>query len=161
MEMNYRLLAHEYEVSLNDALQTSSAMKTQITSSLKGGSLQSLEFEVKINNILLQSEQAKYSIESIMSQSPAPLMDLISQREKQIRLIKAELSSLKEYKASILKILTDIDDMEKRHKNVLHSVEDWNFFVAYTLLGSDAFDKILCEVGIIGCSSSSIFGRMK
>ena len=74
--------------------------------------------------------------------------DLVKKRDEQVRLISAEISSLRSYEATIQQTLDQIDRIEERHRKATRAVEAYDFLDAANLLGKDCYSKILHNIGL-------------
>ena len=74
--------------------------------------------------------------------------DLVKKRDEQVRLIGAEISSLRSYEAIIQQTLDEIDRIEERHRKANRAVEAYDFLDAANLLGKDCYNKILHNIGL-------------
>lgn len=74
--------------------------------------------------------------------------DLVKKRDEQVRLISAEISSLRSYEATIQQTLNEIDRIEERHRKATRAVEAYDFLDAANLLGKDCYNTILHNIGL-------------
>lgn len=72
----------------------------------------------------------------------------MKKRDEQVRLIGAEISSLRSYEAIIQQTLDEIDRIEERHRKANRAVEAYDFLDAANLLGKDCYNKILHNIGL-------------
>lgn len=150
LEIDCRLLSKEHRDALDKAVQAASTMKAE-TYRLKECSAENLyKYQVRIEHILQQSEKAKDAVLTTKEQHPwvKSFAELVSKRDEQVRLIGAELSSLRSYEATVQQTLSEIEKIEKRHREVIHEVEEYNFQNAATLLGNDCFNQLFHRVGL-------------
>ena len=150
LEMDCRLLSKEHSEALDKAVFAASSTKTEVYR-LEECTAEALhKYQVKIGNILQQSEQAKAALESMKKQHPwvHAFNDLVKKRDEQVRLISAEISSLRSYEATIQQTLDEIDRIEDRHRKAIRAVEAYDFLDAANLLGKDCYNKILHNIGL-------------
>lgn len=150
LEKDCSLLSKEHSDALDKAAQAASSIKSE-TYRLEECTAENLhKYQVKIGNILQQSEQAKAAMESMKKQHPwvKSFNDLIKKRDEQVRQIASEISSLKIYEATIQQTLDEIDRIEQRHRSALRSVDSFDFMDAANLLGKDTFNNVLRSAGL-------------
>lgn len=155
LEMDCRLIVREYQTGLEKAAQAASAIKSE-TYRIEECTAEKLHsFQVRMGNVLQQSESSKDSIESMKKQHPwiKAFSDLVSQRNQKVKLINDEIASLASYERTVQQTISEIEHIESRHKTALMALDKYNFVDAATLLGTDAFNQILRDAGV-GASSS-------
>ena len=94
LEMDCRLLIKEHQIGLEEAAQAAAAIKSE-TYRMKECTADKLHsFQVRMGNVLQQSESSKDSIERMKKQHPwvKSFSDLVSQRNLKVKLIKSEIS---------------------------------------------------------------------
>lgn len=156
-EMDCRLLTKEYQTGLAQAAQAASAIKSE-TYRMEECTAEKLhEFQVRMGNVLQQSESSKESIESMKKQHPwvKEFADLVSQRNQKVKLINSEIASLASYERTVQQTITEIEHIESRHKTGLIAADRYDFADAVALLGTDAFNTILRGAGVGAGSSFS------
>lgn len=150
LEKDCILLSKEHSDTLDKAAQAAASIKTE-TYRLEECTAESLhKYQVRIGNILQQSEQAKDAVESMKKQHPwvKSFNDLVKKRDEQVRQITNEISSLKIYEATVQQTLDEIDRIEQRHRTAIRSVEAFDFVDAANLLGKDSYNTVLRNVGL-------------
>lgn len=155
-EMDYNLLEKEHETSLNVASQESLSIQEQVNKRQECETAVSFGFEAKMNSVLIQSKQAKHSLDSMIKQFPRSSLELIQQRNEQVGRLESEIDTFRQYKDSIRSILEKIEDIEKRHRKVLRSIENYKFHDAYALFDTDHSYKVLHRAGINGRPSDDV-----
>ena len=117
LEMDCRLLIKEHQIGLEEAAQAAAAIKSE-TYRMKECTADKLHsFQVRMGNVLQQSESSKDSIERMKKQHPwvKSFSDLVSQRNQKVKLINSEISSLASYERTVQQTLTEIVCIESRH----------------------------------------------
>lgn len=150
LEMDCRLLSKEYRDALSKATEASNWMKTE-TYRLEECTVEDLHrYQIRIGIILQESEQAKNAIENMKKQHPwvKSFNELVSKRDRQAQLITAELTSLRDYEATVQQTLAEIDEIEARHKRGIRAVENYNFQDAATILGRDCYNRVFHSIGL-------------
>lgn len=150
LEKDCILLSKEHSDALDKAAQAASSIKTE-TYRLEECTAENLhKYQVRIGNILQQSEQAKDALESMKKQHPwiKSFNDLVKKRDEQVRQITNEISSLKIYEATVQQTLDEIDQIEQRHRTAIHAVETFDFLDAANLLGKDTYNTVLRGIGL-------------
>ena len=148
--MDCRLLSKEYRDALSKATEASNWMKTE-TYRLEECTVEDLHrYQIRIGIILQESEQAKNAIENMKKQHPwvKSFNELVSKRDRQAQLITAELTSLRDYEATVQQTLAEIDEIEARHKRGIRAVENYNFQDAATILGRDCYNRVFHSIGL-------------
>ena len=158
LEMDCRLLTKEHQTGLAQAAQAASAIKSE-TYRMEECTAEKLHaFQVRMGNVLQQSESSKSSIESMKKQHPwvKAFADLVSQRNQKVKLINSEIASLASYERTVQQTITEIERIESRHKTALIAADRYDFTDAVALLGADAFNTILRSAGVgVGSSFST------
>lgn len=150
LEKDCILLSKEHSDTLDKAAQAASSIKTE-TYRLEECTAENLhKYQVRIGNILQQSEQAKDALESMKKQHPwvKSFNDLVKKRDEQVRQITNEISSLKVYEATVQQTLDEIDQIEQRHRTAIRAVETFDFLDTANLLGKDAYNTVLRGIGL-------------
>lgn len=150
LEKDCILLSKEYSDALDKAAQAASSIKTE-TYRLEECTAENLhKYQVRIGNILQQSEQAKDAMESMKKQHPwvKSFNDLAKKRDEQVRQITNEISSLKIYEATVQQTLDEIDRIEQRHRTAIRAVEAFDFMDVANLLGKDSYNIVLRSIGL-------------
>ena len=150
LEKDCILLSKEYSDALDKAAQAASSIKTE-TYRLEECTAESLhKYQVRIGNILQQSEQAKDAVESMKKQHPwvKSFNDLVKKRDEQVRQIANEISSLKIYETTVQQTLDEIDQIEQRHRIAIRALETFDFLDAANLLGKDNYNIVLHNIGL-------------
>lgn len=150
LEKDCILLSKEHSDALDKAAQAASSIKNE-TYRLEECTAENLhKYQVKIGNILQQSEQAKDAVESMKKQHPwvKSFNDLIKKRDEQVRQITNEITSLKTYEATVQQTLDEIDRIEQRHRTAIRAVESFDFVDAANLLGKDSYNTVLRGIGL-------------
>lgn len=150
LEMDCRLLSKEHSEALDKAVFSASSIKVEVYRLEECTAEDLHKYQVKIGNILQLSEQAKAALESMKKKHPwiHDFNDLVKKRDEQVRLIGAEISSLRSYEAIIQQTLDEIDRIEERHRKANRAVEAYDFLDAANLLGKDCYNKILHNIGL-------------
>lgn len=150
LEMDCKLLSKEYREAIEKADQAASFIKTE-TYRLEECTEENLfKYQIRIGNAIQQSEQAKSALESMKNEHPwvKKFNELVSLRDGQVRLLTTELSSLKNYRATIQHTLSEIDKIENCHRTSIRMVENYDFTDAFNLLGKECFNRIFHIMGI-------------
>ena len=150
LEKDCVLLSKEHSDALEKAIQAASSIKTE-TYQLEECTAEDLhKYQVKIGNILQQSEQAKDAIESMKKQHPwvKSFNNLVEKRDDQVRQIANEISSLKIYEVTVQQTLDEIEQIEQRHLIAIRAVEAFNFLNVANLLGKDSYNAVLHNIGL-------------
>lgn len=150
LEKDCILLSKEHSDALDKAAQAASSIKTE-TYRLEECTAENLhKYQIKIGNILQQSEQAKDAMESMKKQHPwvKSFNDLVKKRDEQVSQITNEISSLKIYEATVQQTLNEIDIIEQRHRTAIRAVEAFDFMDAANLLGKDSYNNVLRSIGL-------------
>lgn len=150
LELDCHLISREYSEALDKAAYAASSTKEEVYR-LEECTVETLhKYQVKIGNILQQSEQAKAALESMKKQHPwvKSFNDHVKKRNEQVRLISNELSSLRSYEATIQQTLDEIDRIEESHKKAVRAVEAYDFLDVANLLGKDCYNKILYNINL-------------
>jgi len=155
LEMDCRLIVKEHQTGLEKAAQAASAIKSEIYQMEECYADKLHSFQVRMGNVLQQSESSKDSIESMKKQHPwvKDFSDLVSQRDQKVKLINSEIASLASYERTVQQTISEIERIESRHKTALVAVDKYDFADAATLLGTNAFNQILRNAGV-GVGSS-------
>ena len=150
LEMDCRLISKEYSEALEKAAFAASWTKRRVYQLRECTEKEFHKYQVKIENILQQSEQAKADLERIKQQNSwiHSFNDLTKKRDEQVRLISTEISSLKSYEATIQQTLDEIARIEERHRKAVRAVEAYDFLDAVNLLGKDCYNKALHNIGL-------------
>ena len=67
---------------------------------------------------------------------------------KQIDLITSALGSLRTYEANVNRTLTEIDKIEKSHREAVIATDKYDFSKAFVLLESTITNRLLQDVGL-------------
>lgn len=150
LEKDCRLLSKEYSDALDNAAQESTSIKNEAYRLEECTATKLHEYQVKIGNVLQQSEQAKEAIESMKKQHPwvKQFNELVNKRNEQTQAIGKEISSLRIYEATVQKTLDEIDRIEERHRVAVRAVESYDFLNAANLLGKDSFNNVFRTIGL-------------
>ena len=150
LEKDCTLLSKEYSDSLDFAAQAASSVKAETYRIEECTAEKFHKYQVRIGNILQQSEQAKDAMENMKNQHPwvKTFNDLVKKRDEQMQQIANEISSLKIYEATVQQTLDEIDRIEQRHRAVLRAVDTFDFLDAANLLGRDAYNVVLRGIGL-------------
>ena len=143
-EMNYCLCSQEYKKILEEAAHKASSIKAEVYEKFAECSESEFyKYQIEIGSVLLQSEQAKSSLEIIKKQHPwmETINALLTKRDHQVQLIGKELSSLKSYEGELQQKNDEIEKMEKTHREALGEVKFYNFQKAFDLLKEDEYQK--------------------
>lgn len=148
LEKDCCLLSKEHSIVLDEAARTADLIKKEVCNLGECTEEDFYKYQIKINNILWQSEQAKDEKSKIRKQNLwiKSFNELIGKRNKQIKSIEKQISSLKLYEIKIQNILGEIDRIEERHREAIYKVQDYNFLDASNLLGKEYFNGILYEM---------------
>lgn len=150
LEKDCILLSKEYTDALDKAALAASSVKVE-TYRLEECTAESLhKYQVRIDNVLQQSEQAKDAVESIKKQHPwvNSFNSLVKKRDQQVRQIANEISSLKAYEAMVQQTLDEVEQIEQRHRIAIRALETFNFLDAANLLGKDKYNTVLHNIGL-------------
>ena len=150
-EMNYCLCSQEYKKILEEAAHKASSIKAEVYEKFAECSESEFyKYQIEIGSVVLQSEQAKSSLEIIKKQHPwmETINALLTKRDHQVQLIGNELSSLKSYEGELQQKNDEIEKMEKTHREALGEVKFYNFQKAFDLLKEDEYQKILNDMGL-------------
>ncbi len=150
IEKDCLLLSKEHGEALNKAAEVASSIKAE-TYRLEECTAENLhKYQIKIGNILQQSEQAKNAMESMKKQHPwvKSFNDLVKKRDEQVSKIANEISYLKVYEATVQKTLDIIDQIEQRHRTAIRAVETFNFLNVANLLGKDGYNTTFRNIGL-------------
>lgn len=150
LEKDCILLSKEHSDALDKAAQVASSIKTE-TYRLEECTAENLhKYQIRIGNILQQSEQAKDAVESMKKQHPwvKSFNDLVKKRDEQVRQITDEISSLRIYEATVQQTLDEIDRIEQRHRTAIRAVEAFDFVDVANLLGRDSYNTVLRSIGL-------------
>ena len=74
--------------------------------------------------------------------------ELVSHRDGQMRRLSGELNSLKNYMASVQKLIAQVNGLEQLYKKVLCAVDHYHFMAAAALLGTGPYCQVLLSAGI-------------
>lgn len=155
IEMDCRLLTEEHQTGLEKAVQAASAIKVETYRREECSEDKLHSFQVKLGNVLEQSESSKDSLERMKKQHPwvKTFSDLVSQRNQKVNLINSEIASLANYEQAVQRTITEIESIESRHKAALAAVDEYHFQAAADILGAAAFNQILRSAGVSAGSS--------
>lgn len=158
LEMDCRLLIKEHQTGLEEAAQAASAIKSE-TYRLEECTAEKLHsLQVRMENVLQQSESSKDSIDSMKKQHPwvKAFSDFVTKRNEKVRLINSEISLLSSYERTVQKTVSEIERIESRHKAALVAADKYDFINAAALLGMSAFNDVLRRAGVGVGSSVSV-----
>jgi len=159
LEMDCRLLTKEHQTALAQSAQSASAIKTE-TYKLEECTAEALHsFQVRMGDVLQQSEQAKDALESMKKQHPwvKNFADLVSQRNQKVKALNSEVAALTSYQRTVQQTISEIERIESRHKAALRSVEKYDFTDTASLLGQDVFGQIIGDPkAIVNFPSSKV-----
>lgn len=158
LEMDCRLLIKEHQTGLEEAAQAASAIKSE-TYRLEECTAEKLHsLQVRMENVLQQSESSKDSIDSMKKQHPwvKAFSDFVTKRNEKARLINSEISLLSSYERTVQKTVSEIERIESRHKAALVAADKYDFINAAALLGMSAFNDVLRRAGVGVGSSVSV-----
>lgn len=85
LEMDIRLIVKEYQTELEKASQTANSLNSEVSRMTECGKESMHAYQVKLESVFQQSEQAKDNIESLKKQHPSikSFTKLLSERDKQ------------------------------------------------------------------------------
>lgn len=150
LEMDCRTLSREHIDTLEQAARDAASLKNQAYK-LDECSEDSLSsYHIRMGTIMQQSEQAKAALYDIKNQHPwvKEYNELTSKRNKQIDLITSALGSLRTYEANVNRTLTEIDKIEKIHREAVIAADKYDFSKAFVLLESTITNRLLQDVGL-------------
>ena len=159
LEMDCKLLIKEHQIGLEKAVQAATVIKGETYRMQECTEDKLHSFQVRMGNVLQQSEVSKDSINSMKNNHPwvKSFKDLVSRREQELQLINCEIASLESYKQTVQQTISEIEQIEEHHKMALEAAKRYDFANAAVLLGENSFNQILCSVGVgMGASISSI-----
>lgn len=147
LEKDCYLLSKEHSIALDEAAKTADLIKKEVYNLGECTQEDFYKYQIKINHVLWQSEQAKEEKAEIRKQNlwVKSFNDLVNKRDKQVKEIEKEISSLKSYEIKIQNILEEIDRIEGRHREAIYKVQDYNFLDALNLLGKEYFNTVLYD----------------
>lgn len=163
LEMDCRLLTKEHQTGLEKAAQAASAIKSEAYRLEECTAEKLHSLQVRMGNVLQQSESSKDSIDSMKKQHPwvKSFSDLVTKRNEKVRLINSEISSLSSYERTVQQTVSEIERIESRHKTALIAVDKYDFMNAAALLGTSAFNDVLRSAGVGVGSSVSVVSEEK
>ncbi len=155
LEMDCKLLTKEHQTGLEKAAQAASAIKSEAYRMEECSADKLHSFQVRMGDVLQQSESSKNSIESMKKQHPwvKSFTEMVSQRNQKVKTINSEIAALANYERTIQQTVSEIERIESRHKTAFIATDRYDFTDAAALLGTDAFNKILQGAGVgVGAS---------
>ena len=163
LEMDCRLLTKEHQTGLEKAAQAASAIKSEAYRIEECTAKELHSLQVRMGNVLQQSESSKDSIDSMKKQHPwvKSFSDLVAKRNEKVRLINSEISSLSSFETTVQQTVSEIERIESRHKTALIDADKYDFTNAAALLGTSTFNDVLRSAGIGVGSSVSIVSEEK
>ena len=150
LEMDCQLLSKEHRDDLDESAKIALKIKEETYMYGECTEEQFYRYQVKLGQVLQQSEQAKEAIENIKNQHPwvKQFNELVDKREEQVKYIEMELALLKDYGVMVQKTLDEINEIENLHREVLLKVEEYDFQDAALLLGKGCFNEVFRRVGL-------------
>lgn len=163
LEMDCRLLAKEHQTGLEKSAQAAAAIKSEAYRLEECTAEKLHSLQVRMGNVLQQSESSKDSIDSMKKQHPwvKSFSDLVTKRNEKVRLINSEISSLSSYERTVQQTVSEIERIESRHRTALIAADKYDFMDAAALLGTNAFNDVLRSAGVGVGSSVSIVSEEK
>lgn len=139
IEMKSQLLVEEYKKSLETAHSSSISIKNQSYQMQECTEDEFHSYQVKIDGILYQSEQAREAIENMKENHPlvTEFNELVAERNQQIAKIENELSELRKYEQSVQSTISIVEQIESKYKAALKNLEKYDFYVARNILNQE------------------------
>ena len=163
LEMDCRLLTKEHQTGLEKSAQAAAAIKSEAYRLEECTAEKLHSLQVRMGNVLQQSESSKDSIDSMKKQHPwvKSFSDLVTKRNEKVRLINSEISSLSSYERTVQQTVSEIERIESRHRTALIAADKYDFTDSAALLGTNAFNDVLRSAGVGVGSSVSIVSEEK
>lgn len=150
IETDCKLLVKEHQIGLETAARVAANIKAE-TYKLEECEVDELHsFQIRLGDVLLQSESSKESLDSMKKQHPwvKNFGELVLQRDQLIQNIKSEISSLTSYESSVQQTISEINRIEQQHKSALLENDKFEFAEGVALIGLDKFNQILHSIGV-------------
>lgn len=163
IESDCKLLVKEYQTGLEMAAKAAETIKSE-TYKLEECEVDKLHaFQVRLGDVLLQSESSKEFLENMKKQHPwvKNFEELVQQRDQCIQNIKTEIASLENYESGVQQTVTEINSIEKQYKRALIENEKFQFAEGIALIGLDKFNQILRSVGVVAEAAIDLSGVRK
>lgn len=163
LEMDCRLLTKEHQMGLEKAAQAAETIKSEAYRLEECTAEKLHSLQVRMGNVLQQSESSKDSIDSMKKQHPwvKSFSDLVTKRNEKVRVINSEISSLSSYERTVQQTVSEIERIESRHKTALIAADKYDFTDPAALLGTSAFNDVLRSAGVGVGSSVTIVSEEK
>lgn len=153
IEMKSQLLVQEYKNTLETAHSSSVSIKNQTYQMQECTEDELYSYQVKIDGVLYQSEQAREAIENMKENHSlvTEFNKLVSERNQQIGQIENELSELRQYEQSVQSIISVVEQIESKYKVALEKLEKYDFCAARNILDQGT-ERVLVEndINIVG-----------
>lgn len=109
------------------------------------------EYLIRLNCVLNMAQIAKKDFENITKNNPLlqELNDLLIKQNRLIQQVATELSNLKLCESRAQTVALQIEEIERKHQTVLHSVENFDFRNACSLFGLSKYMEILNSSGAV------------
>lgn len=159
LEMDCRLLTKEHQTGLEKSAQAAATIKSEAYRLQECTAKELHSLQVRMGNVLQQSESSKDSIDSMKKQHPwvKSFSDLVTKRNEKVRLINSEISSLSSYERTVQQTVSKIERIESIHRTALIAVDKYDFTDSAALIGTNAFNDVLRSAGVgVGSSVSMV-----
>lgn len=150
IEQNCRLLISEHIDTLNSAKTEATYIKNQSYKLNECRNEELHSYQVRLGNILSQSDRSKNEVEAMKKQHPwvSQFAELEKKRNQLCGTVSSELSDLKSYKSRIQSTVSEIERIEKRHQLAGRTLAGYDFQSMYSLLGARKYEEVLRISGL-------------
>lgn len=153
-EKDCNLLVEEYKDTLSSTRISANHLKKQIYEM----KIKSAEFDAdvyhkyntKFDDLLHESEEAKKALDTMKKQHPliTAYNNLEVKRNDLVNLITNELTSMQLYENQVKTTVSEIEQIEIRHKDALKALLSYRFEDIRRMLGDNQFEASFTEAGI-------------
>ena len=150
VEQDCKLLVSEHRDAL-ERIKTDAANVKSQTYRLNECNAEELhKYQVRLGNLLNQSDQSKSAIDMMRKQHPwiGKFNSLVEKRDGIVRKISSELSELKSYETRVQSTLSEIERIEKRHQLAMRSLSGFDFLSIHSLIGIRKYEEVLAAAGL-------------
>ena len=145
IEQNSRLLISEHIDMLKNAKIEAENIKNQAYRLSECREEELHSYQIRLGNILSQSDRSKNEVEAMMRQHPwvSQFIELEKERDQLCDIVSNELLDLKSYESKIQSIASEIERIEKRHQLARRALSDYDFQNMNSLFGTRKYEEIL------------------
>lgn len=145
LEMDCKLLSHEYKESLEAAHMDSSSLKLETYRKDECTAEELHMYQVRLSQLLQMSELSIGAIREMKNNHPwvKEFKSLVKKRDQQIAGIEDCISKLRQYEDSVQEAVSTVEKLDSALQSALSEIAKGNFQSAKTILGSEQVAEII------------------